>query len=209
MSLIVAGATAGLFFAYALSTADWNNRDDLVFTLVVTTIFACLTIGIILVSWRYSQRSDRFVVVTPDERANLRAVAMLLGIGGIGYAAYAADWSFVRGQIADYVVECAALIDASGRCNGPYIRGPVTVYTVNASQQVVVGQTDGGAPVRLSKCAVVDRQNWKCDEIDGEPTPVAYAGGVYKLTRGEPFVKHVLRFQWLWADQARRQSLNK
>ena len=55
----------------------------------------------------------------------------------------------------------------------------------------------------MSKCAIVDRKNWKCNAPDGnEFIAVAYTGGEYQGILMAPYYKHVARYDWLWADKA-------
>ena len=59
----------------------------------------------------------------------------------------------------------------------------------------------------MSKCAVVDRKNWKCSAADGNDLiSVAYTDGEYLGILVQPFYKHVARYEWLWADKGSEQS---
>jgi hypothetical protein len=72
----------------------------------------------------------------------LKAIPPAIVIVAGGYAFYLVDWSFARGHITDYALQCSAY-GAGGSCAGTYKRGPVTVYIVNTDQQYVISQTDG------------------------------------------------------------------
>jgi hypothetical protein len=128
------------------------------------------------------------------------AVGWLFVIAIAGCAWYSFDWNFLGDQITDYVLECS-LYDSSGRCIGAYVQGPVTTYTAHADQQVVVSQVHGEPPTRLTKCAVVDWNNWKCSAADiNEYYSVSYTDGAVRDLRLEPWFKHVSRFSWITAN---------
>lgn len=124
-----------------------------------------------------------------------------VGLGA--YAMYAMDWSFSKGQITDYTLMCASNDYVNNRCNGSFVQGPVVVYNVHPDQQFVISQVDGGTPIRLSKCALVDRKNWKCSISDSNELMgiVIYTDGEYQGILMPPFYKHVQRYEWLWADK--------
>ena len=85
---------------------------------------------------------------------------------------------------------------------------------MNREMQTVVAQTEGQPPTRLTKCAVVDNGNWRCNVgtsngVQGF-TDGKYCDG-YELIEGgmvNPYVysqmKAVSRWDWLDADEPKK-----
>lgn len=112
---------------------------------------------------------------------------------------YRIDWGFARGDVTDYALECIQAPSANGKSCEHYFQGPVTVYVVDVGKQSVVSQTKGAAPVKLNKCAIIDRENWKCVGEYGNLSTVSYVNGIINLSAGagSDYYKHVSRSEWL------------
>jgi len=129
-------------------------------------------------------------------------IGCLIVIVAAAFGLYAMDWNFSGNQITDYLLECR-VYDAASGCNGQYVKGPVTTYTVNFDQQVVISQVDGEAPVKLTKCAVVNRKNWTCHGADNnEFITTTYTDGEIHDAFPSVAYKHVSRYEWLLSDKS-------
>ena len=200
LSAIVSCALGAIVLAFALIAADWSSRDDLLASLLFTAILAITTFGITFVSLRAAERNRRSREMTKgSDKPGTIGVVFLVAV--LGYGMYAIDWSFLRGHITDYTLKCTSNVSSDNRC-GSYVQGPVTVYAGNVDRQFVVSQTDGGPPSKMSKCAIVDRKNWKCNAPDGnDVSAVVFTNGEYEGVVVPPFYKHVSRVEWLRANK--------
>ena len=78
-------------------------------------------------------------------------------------------------------------------------RGSRITYTVNADQQFVVYQLEDAPPVRLTKCSVVDKNNWQCTSGLLENS-IGFVGGTFKDALSEPSFKsgrYTTKMDWL------------
>ena len=81
-------------------------------------------------------------------------------------------------EVVDYVLFCQGVPDNT-RCSGSWVRGERRVFDVNREQQTVVSQQEGLPPVRLRNCAVVDKQDWKCDAAETRDIQFGYVDGKF------------------------------
>jgi hypothetical protein len=134
----------------------------------------------------------------------LQAIPAGLVIAAGAYGIYNVDWGFSRGEITDYALQCTAYDSTGQRCVGSYFQSAVTVYTVHKSEQYVISQVQGQPPSRLTKCAIVDRGNWKCNgESGADWDVVSYADGQLVTPPAgmrAPYYRHVSRVEWLEAQ---------
>jgi hypothetical protein len=112
------------------------------------------------------------------------------------------DTGFLQDQISDYALFCSKDMVSDYDCPGQWFQGTRTVYTVIRDQQVVVEQRGSALPSRLTKCAVVDRQNWQCN-IEKSDDFVAFVNGHYVGTDvlQHHGVRHVTRVVWIEAKE--------
>lgn len=212
LSGILSGAFATIVWVVTLAATepDWSNVNDVILSGLVLLLFVAGPL--FLVVWKYyssplpaSRQPEQLYgpPKTAKQDGSAGGIGALLVIGFGVYGIYAIDWGFSKGQITDYTLVCSKYDHINNRCNGSYVKGPATTYTVNADQQFVVSQTEGEPPARMSKCAIVDRKNWKCNAPEGgDSISVAYADGEYRGMLVTPFYKHVARYDWIWADKA-------
>lgn len=99
-------------------------------------------------------------------------------IYGILYITSIIDFSFIKGEIIAYGMQCDVKVQ-NGLCPGK------TSYALRAThfkpdygRQEVLYWTDGFPPNLLTNCAVVDRENWKC-EYDDKSDTFGFQNGVY------------------------------
>ncbi len=89
---------------------------------------------------------------------------------GVLYLISMMDWSFLKGEIIAYGLECEVKPQYN-TCPGKTLFTMRTRhYKPNKDRQEVISWTQGFPPDRLTRCAVVDRKNWKCEYNDKSAT---------------------------------------
>src|SRR5262249_36938143 len=105
------------------------------------------------------------------------AALILLGIGA--YVFFLTDCFVGADKIVDYPVYCEGEIRGDN-CSSGWTRGSKTTFSINKEQQIVVGQVDGNSPERLTNCAIVDKENWRCHSKGViTETTLGYTDGKY------------------------------
>jgi hypothetical protein len=107
-------------------------------------------------------------------------VIFILAVIGYGilYITSVVDFSFIRGEIIAYPMECSVQTQ-NGSCPGKTLYAlRTTHFKPNYDRQEVVYWIDGISPDLFKNCAVVNRKNWKC-EYDDKSATVGFQDGVY------------------------------
>ena len=126
------------------------------------------------------------------------------------------DWGFLRTQITYYPVFCKDQ-EQTGPCQTGWQRGVPTTYTVYADDQTVVSQPRGNPPTKLSRCAVVDRKNWKCYFTSTGGWMIGFTDGKYwsgaEIAEGSgilapgatqtEYVQDVSKLRWLLTESVK------
>ncbi len=107
---------------------------------------------------------------------------LILLIVGVVALVWHFDFAPMSNEKTVYIRVCGDKIEKGSGCKNWKYLDPVT-YTVNVDSQVVVKSTQGKPEIeRLSNCAVRDRNNWSCTDVDGNITLAD--GGVYFGAQG-------------------------
>src|SRR5215218_8086666 len=88
----------------------------------------------------------------------------IIGVGAVVTIAvyYFVDWRFLQSEITAYPIRCKDKIILS-QCNKPqYTLNPRTFKVLHDKQEVLYWSWANHRVDKLTKCAVVDRRNWKC-----------------------------------------------
>ena len=131
----------------------------------------------------------------------------------LAFGVYAFDWNtFSSRNITHYSINCPVEMRGD-TCPTQWVQSPRTEYAVFPEQQAVVEQSEGQPPLRLTRCAVINKKNWKCNLSSGGGV-VGFTDGRYwdgyELIEGAPAtrfnlsqVKAVSRWEWVLAEDAR------
>src|SRR5438552_14944738 len=133
LSGILSGTFGIITLIFALTTADWSNRDDVVLSVLFSLVLMGLVFGITF-GFAYTSEKHRQSPKSAKQNDSAGGLAVLFVIGLGAYGMYATDWGFSKGQITDYALKCTSDDYINNRCDGSYAQGPVTVYTVNTDQ---------------------------------------------------------------------------
>jgi len=132
----------------------------------------------------------------------LIGIAIIAGIiYGIGAVINYIDWGFLNSEITAYPISCIPSesgYSSDSECNGKIFVAmtPIT-YKVYADQQYVVASQEESSIVRLSDCAIKDRQNWNCTEKNGYYTSqLGFTDGKYFDTSDSSDIKFVTKLEW-------------
>jgi hypothetical protein len=133
-----------------------------------------------------------------DEDSLGAGIGILALLGAIGFGLYVFDWdTFESNTITDYTISCT-IDNLQGECpKEKWVQNPYIVYKINADTQVVVQQVQGQPPDKLTGCAVIDKNNWKC--TNGARGGTWYQDGyLYGIKdSNQPAFRHVARWEWI------------
>lgn len=123
---------------------------------------------------------------------------------GILYGLSMLDLSFLKGEIVSYQLECDVKPEYNVCPPGKTLFAlRAHHYKPNKDRQEVLSWIEGFPPDRLTDCAVVDRENWKCS-FDDKSSTFGFENGSYFSYSAEdkPYFKEysVSRQTWLKED---------
>lgn len=119
---------------------------------------------------------------TAESKNHWKGLQTLFWIALIGYGAFYAfsmiDFSFLKGEIIAYGLECEVK-PRYNTCPGRTLFAMrARHYKPNKDRQEVLSWTEGFPPERLKDCAVVDRKNWQC-RFDDKSATFGFQNGEY------------------------------
>jgi hypothetical protein len=132
----------------------------------------------------------------------LRWLVILFGLIVVAIAIWASDKIGLQGERTVYSVRCEEGIWEGWRCTGRLMAGDRYRFRASRSRQEVIYWIVGssGASGKYSECKVVDRGNWTCPEVRGQPVTVTH-----EMVKGHPVFRDgetelpfraVAKWQW-------------
>jgi hypothetical protein len=125
------------------------------------------------------------VAVNPTKSRALHfaLLAVLLVLGGLGFAAWVTDWVTMEGEHTIYTVACGQGEWHDLRCTGRLVAAERYRFRASKSRNEVVYWIAGSsAPSgRYADCKVANRNNWSCKVNADERGTIVYA-----LAKGQP-----------------------
>lgn len=118
------------------------------------------------------------------------------------------DFSFLKGEIIAYSLECEVKPEYNSCPGKTLFVLRAHYYKPNVERQEVLSWTEGFAPDRLTKCAVVNRTNWKCDFNDESSTFGFENGNYFNYPKEDrPIYKQYYVPRSVWIRQSCQDSI--